>query len=241
MYGCTHTCCWARGILTHHPYFILACSHWFSSICTQVYTKNGPAFHRTNMVAYVWLIARTICNSAGQFQMQKWLERGLSSSRIPKQHIKHKLVWTVVAYWKPCHCFNVTHNVIYMSSLLFEVQSMPSRHLLSIYKAWGCKHVWKYRRSWIETVHLSTHIHLCLLCLHRLGCLGGRSCCFHRLLCHAFEYWGLEKDSGMQLSLKTSFLEPDQTTSRASTRAILGTWEHGPQLHHNCNPLPKHD
>ncbi len=177
--------------------------------------------------------------------MQKWLERGLSGSWIPKQSTKHKLVWTVVACWKPCHCFNVTHNVIYMSSLLFEVQSMPSRHLLSIYKAWGCKHVWKYRRSRIETVHLSTHIHLCLLCLHRLGCLGGRSCCLHRLLCHAFEYWGTGerfRDASVTQD-KLPWTRPNNKSciDSSNTQHMGECHTRWQVYYHNCNPSPKHD
>ena len=56
-----------------------------------------------------------------------------------------------------------------LCTLLLRSASLPSRHLLSIYRAPECKHTSKYKRSRIETVHSSTHIYAFIAFIAALG------------------------------------------------------------------------
>ena len=125
------------------------------------------------------------------------------------------------------------------------LQFLPSQHLASIYKCLqtvqACAQI-QVASNRNNLCHLCGNIAtvngLSLLGLHRFHRLGGFGCCLRCcLLCHA-EHWRTEKVPwGMQMSLKTSFLEPDHTTSFASHC----TWEtnvmpnkHGHKAYHRA-------
>ena len=121
----------------------------------------------------------------------------------------------------PCEYIMYATNVTYMPSLLLAIQSRPSRHLVSMYKQ-VLRMQARVKIQWtgIETIFVEVLWHsllclLCLLCLHRLhGLFGGCICRLGRLLLrHSREHWWTGKVPGMQLSLKTSFLEEDVDTS----------------------------
>ena len=121
-------------------------------------------------------------------------------------------------------CF-VTHNITHMTSLPFELQLLPSRHFISMYKSSECKRVLKYKRPRIETIRATrrqhgftsngTHFYAFFAFIAFIA-LGASAAAFFAPFFAMLLITGDRKGTlGMQASLKTSFLEPDQRTSCA--------------------------